>query len=332
MTTAADSDQALVRVRGLSVRFAVRAGLLRPARGVVRAVDGVDLDIAAGETLGLVGESGCGKSTLGRAMLGLVRADAGQVALAGRPVLGADAVGLKALRRDMQLIFQDPYAALDPRQTVGAAVRAGLDIHGIGTPAERAERVAAIFAEVGLRPDHASRYPHEFSGGQRQRVVIARALVLNPKFVVCDEPVSALDVSVQAQILNLLQRLQRSHGLTYLFVSHNLGVIDYMADRVAVMYYGRIVEIAARAALFARPTHPYTRALMASIPVPDPSRRKTPPPMPGEPPDPMDLPRGCRFRSRCPLAVARCAEAEPDLMAVGAGHLSACWRNDAAPA
>lgn len=319
---------ALVEISGLHSHFTVKAGPLRPPKGVVRAVDGVDLSIRRGETLGLVGESGCGKSTLGRTLLALRPANGGTVTFEGRSVLDLPPEDMKALRRDMQLIFQDPYAALDPRKTAGAAVRAALDIHRIGRPSERNAMVEAIFAEVGLRPDQANRFPHEFSGGQRQRIVIARALVLNPRLVVCDEPVSALDVSIQAQILNLLKRLQADHGLTYLFISHNLGVVEYMADRVAVMYYGRIVEIGDRAELFSRPRHPYTRALMAAIPQPDPRQRNGDIPLLGEAPDPMNLPTGCRFRSRCPHAIERCAREEPQLQAVSQTHGSACWLND----
>ena len=318
----------LLNAEGIKAHFPVKAGPLSPLKGVVRAVDGVDLSLYRGETLGLVGESGCGKSTLGRALLGLIPITGGRVQLDGTSVLDQPPAKLKAMRREMQLIFQDPFAALDPRQTVGNAVRVALDINNIGKRSERQQIVEDIFAEVGLRPEHTHRFPHEFSGGQRQRVVIARALVLRPRFVVCDEPVSALDVSVQAQILNLLKRLQQDHQLTYLFVSHNLGVIEYMADRVAVMYYGKIVEIAKRTELFRQPRHPYTRALMAAVPAPDPTARADELPMLGEPPDPMFLPDGCRFRNRCPMAIERCALEEPALIAVSSTHQSACWRNN----
>ena len=318
----------LVEISALHSHFTVKAGPLMPAKGVVRAVDGVDLSIKKGETLGLVGESGCGKSTLGRAVLGLRHATQGTISFEGEPLHALPSARMKALRREMQLIFQDPYSALDPRRTVGSSVRAALDIHAVGARRDRQRMVEEIFHEVGLRPEQMDRFPHEFSGGQLQRIVIARALILNPKFVVCDEPVSALDVSIQAQILNLLKRLQASHGLTYLFISHNLSVVDHMADRVAVMYYGRIVEIADRETLFAKPRHPYTRALMAAIPQPDPTKRTEDVSLVGEPPDPMNLPTGCRFRNRCPYAIERCASEEPELLTLSATHRSACWRND----
>lgn len=318
----------LVEISALHSHFTIKAGPLLPPKGTVRAVDGVSLSIRRGETLGLVGESGCGKSTLGRAVLGLRPATEGTVTFEGQPVLDLSRARTKTLRREMQLIFQDPYSALDPRRTVGSSVQAALDIHAIGARRDRRRMVEDIFHEVGLRPEQMTRFPHEFSGGQLQRIVIARALILNPKFVVCDEPVSALDVSIQAQILNLLKRLQASHGLTYLFISHNLSVVDHMADRVAVMYYGRIVELADRETLFARPRHPYTRALMAAIPQPDPTTRTEDVSLIGEPPDPMNLPAGCRFRNRCPYAIERCASEEPGLLSVSATHRSACWRND----
>lgn len=259
----------ILQARGVAVHYPVRAG---PARWL-KAVDGVDLELWPGETLGLVGESGSGKSSLARALIGLRPLTAGTVQVLGRPLANLDAAGLKALRREVQLVFQDPYAALNPRERVGAAVRSGLDVQGIGTPAEREARVAELLRLVGLSPDLAGRWPHEISGGQRQRVVIARALAPGPRLLVCDEPVSALDVSVQAQVLNLLRDLQQRLGLTMLFVSHNLAVVDHMADRVAVMRAGRIVELAERDALFKAPQHPYTRQLIDAVPVPDPRRR-----------------------------------------------------------
>jgi oligopeptide/dipeptide ABC transporter ATP-binding protein len=315
----------LLRIERLVVRFPVRAGVMGRPKAWIRAVDGVDLDLAAGETLGLVGESGCGKSTLGRAALALRRADEGVVEIEGQRLRDLTPAQLKALRRHAQIVFQDPVASLDPRRTVGGSVRLGLDLHGIGTARERAARVAEVLARVGLRPEHAERYPHEFSGGQRQRVGIARALVLEPRLLVCDEPVSALDVSVQAQILNLLKDLQAERGLGLLFISHNLAVVEHMADRVAVMYYGRIVETAPREALYRDPRHPYTRTLLAAVPSPDPERRAPPAPPPGEPPDPARLPEGCRFRSRCPVALPRCAAEEPPLLDIAPGHRAACW-------
>jgi oligopeptide/dipeptide ABC transporter ATP-binding protein len=316
----------LLRAEQLHVRYPVRGGVLQQPLGWIRAVDGVDLELAEGETLGLVGESGSGKSTLGRALIALRRPDAGSVRFEGTDILGLDAPALKALRRRLQIIFQDPNASLDPRRTVGGSVRMGLDLHGIGSRAERTARVAEMFRHVGLRPEHVARFPHEFSGGQRQRIGIARALILNPKMLVCDEAVSALDVSVQAQILNLLRDLQAEHGLAMLFISHNLAVVEHMSDRIAVMYAGRIVEQAPRDELFRAPRHPYTRALLASVPTPDPTRRAPPAPLPGEPPDPANLPSGCRFRTRCPIAVAQCTDAEPALSEVAPLHHAACWK------
>jgi oligopeptide/dipeptide ABC transporter ATP-binding protein len=315
----------LVEAQAIIVRYPVRAGVLRRPAAWIAAVDGVDLTLSAGETLGLVGESGSGKSTLGRALIALRRGDQGSIRFDGQDILALDARGLKALRRRMQIVFQDPNASLDPRRTVGGSVRMGLDLHGIGSRAERAEAVQAMFRRVGLRPEHMGRFPHEFSGGQRQRIGIARALILDPRVLVCDEAVSALDVSVQAQILNLLKDLQAERGLAMLFISHNLAVVEHMADRIAVMYAGRIVEEAPRDALFAAPRHPYTRTLLEAVPTPDPTRRDPRPPPLGEPPDPAHLPTGCRFRSRCPIAMPRCAVDEPALAEVGPAHHAACW-------
>ena len=316
---------ALVTAIGLAAHYRVRGGWFSGPPKWIRAVDDVSLTIERGETLGLVGESGCGKSTLGRVLLALRRATGGSVTFDGQDVFSLAPDALKALRREMQLVFQDPFASLDPSKTVGRSVRAALDVHNIGSDAERTEAVEAIFHRVGLQRAHTARFPHEFSGGQRQRVGIARALILRPKFLVCDEPVSALDVSIQAQILNLLKDLQAEHGLTLLFISHNLAVVEHMADRVAVMYYGRIVEIAPRAELFARPLHPYTQGLLDAVPVPDPHVRSMAPTLEGDPPDPAELPIGCRFRSRCRYAIQQCAEEEPALMAAGEGHQVACW-------
>jgi len=314
----------LLDVRGLRSQYRVRRGLFGGPARFIRAVDGVSFQIRRGETLGLVGESGCGKSTLARALLAL-RPASGTVVFEGRPVFGLRPQQLKTLRRDMQIVFQDPFASLDPRKTVGRSVRAALDIHGIGTGAERQARVEDIFRRVGLRRAHTTRFPHEFSGGQRQRIGIARALVLRPKFLVCDEPVSALDVSIQAQILNLLKDLQEEFGLTLLFISHNLAVVEHMADRVAVMYYGKIVEIADREQLYARPRHPYTRALFGAVPMPDPLLAGMQIAVEGDPPDPANLPSGCRFRSRCRFAMDRCAHEEPPLAEAAPAHAVACW-------
>jgi oligopeptide/dipeptide ABC transporter ATP-binding protein len=323
-TTDPDTD-ALVRVEHLSAHFPVRSGFFGRPSAWIRAVDEVSLDIRKRETLGLVGESGCGKSTLGRTILALRRANGGSVRFEGQSVFDLPPDDLKALRRHMQLVFQDPFASLNPRETVGRAVRTALDLHKIGTMRERTDAVSEMFRLVGLHPALMDRFPHEFSGGQRQRVGIARALVLRPKFLVCDEPVSALDVSIQAQILNLLKDLQQQLGLTYLFISHNLAIVEHMADRVAVMYYGRIVEIARRDELYARPRHPYTKALFAAVPVPDPRQRGLDIQMKGDPPDPTRMPSGCRFRNRCPFAMDRCAQEEPALIESAPDHHVACW-------
>jgi oligopeptide transport system ATP-binding protein len=293
-----------------------------PAR--LRAVDGVSFHIDPGETLGLVGESGCGKSTVARLVLGLERPDAGRVAFEGKEVQAAGSAEWRRLRRRAQMIFQDPLSALDPRLSVGRQVLEPLDIHRIGTDAERPQQLAAALAAVNLPQELAQRFPHELSGGQLQRVVIARALVLEPRLVVCDEPVSALDVSVQAQVVNLLGSLQRARGIAYLFISHDLKVIRHISHRVAVMYLGKLVETAAREALFGDPLHPYTRALIDAVPVPDPTRRGRRALLQGDPPSPIDPPPGCRFHTRCPLAQARCRQEEPALREVARGRSVAC--------
>ena len=311
----------LVRVRGLFKHFP-----LEGSDDVVRAVDGVTFDIYRGETLGLVGESGCGKSTVGRCLLRLIEPTRGQVEFAGRDVLATSGAELRRLRREMQIIFQDPYASLNPRMRVRDIVSEPLVIHSIGDKGERRERVAELLRKVGLDPDYMNRYPHEFSGGQRQRIGIARALALNPKLVVADEPVSALDVSVQAQVVNLLEDLQGEFNLTYLFISHGLAVVEHISDRVAVMYLGRIVEVASAEELYANPLHPYTRPLLSAIPVPDPTRKRDRIVLKGDVPTPINPPSGCRFHTRCPEAIPDCARIDPDLREVSPHHTVACIR------
>jgi oligopeptide transport system ATP-binding protein len=291
--------------------------------GAVRAVDGVSLAIYPGETLALVGESGCGKSTLGRCVLRLIEPTAGGVRFGGRDVLSLSRGDLRDLRREMQIVFQDPFAALNPRMTVGQSVAEPLLVHRLCPKNEFPKRVAALLEMVGLRPEYADRHPHEFSGGQRQRVVLARALATGPRLIVADEPVSALDVSVQAQVLNLLQDLQQRLGVAYLFVAHNLAVVRHIARRTAVMYLGRVVEIGPTEEVFARPNHPYTRALLSAVPVPDPARRRQRIVLTGEVPSPREVPRGCRFHPRCPLATEECRGAEPAL--TKETHATACY-------
>ena len=321
-------SDALLQVRDLVKHYPGERrwlGLGRP-RFVVRAVDGVSFDIVPGKTLGLVGESGCGKSTVGRTILRLVDATAGAVRFNGADVLALHGKGLRALRRQMQIVFQDPYGSLNPRMTIGQTVREGLDIHGIGTRSERAARVASLLGEVGLDGGLAGHYPHELSGGQRQRVGIARALAVEPAFLVCDEPVSALDVSVQAQVLNLLTDLQERRNLTYLFIAHDLAVVRHIADEVAVMYLGRIVERAPAADLYRVQRHPYTKSLLSAVPVPDPKAQRERIVLKGDVPSPARPPAGCPFHPRCPhpLKNARCQTEIPPLREVTPGHWAAC--------
>jgi oligopeptide/dipeptide ABC transporter ATP-binding protein len=328
----------LLRVEDLAVHFPIRRGLLVERQiGTVKAVDGVSFEIAAGETLALVGESGCGKSTTGRLILHLIEPTAGRVWFDGKDVFSLDTEAMRRLRRDMQLVFQDPYASLNPRMTVGDMVGEPLKLHHLGDAPARAARVAEILTLVGLAPRHAERYPHEFSGGQRQRVGIARALAAGPRLIVADEPVSALDVSVRAQVINLMRDLQRRLGLSYLFISHDLAVVRHIADRVAVMYLGKIVELADGERLFAGPRHPYTHALLSAVPAPDPALGRARAAyrlrLEGDVPNPIDPPSGCRFHPRCPHARERCRSEAPALADDGDGHRTAChfWREIASP-
>ena len=319
----------LIEVRGLKTWFPVRAGVISRVSGYVRAVDGVDLTISKGETLGLVGESGCGKSTLGRSILRLVEPTAGEVYFRGKNILRLRRGGMRRMRREMAIIFQDPFASLDPRQTVGDILGEALDIHRLApTRRRRRERIADLLGLVGLSSELGGRYPHELSGGQRQRIGIARALAVEPSFIVCDEPISALDVSIQAQIINLLEHLQDQLHLTYLFIAHDLSVVKHISDRVAVMYVGKVVEISPAGDLYSRPQHPYTGSLLSAIPIPDPrlERRRERIILKGDVASALDPPSGCRFRTRCFKAQPRCAESEPPLNTVNLGvHQAACY-------
>jgi len=321
----------LVEVRDLVTHFARRAGLLGTRKETVQAVNGVTLDVARRETLGLVGESGCGKTTLGRTLLRLVERTTGTVRFDGEDVFALAPEPLRRLRRRMQIIFQDPYASLNPRMSIGRAVKEGIEVHHLATGLEAERRVTALLEEVGLSADAAQRYPHEFSGGQRQRAGIARALAVEPEFIVCDEPVSALDVSVQAQVLNLLADLQARRGLSYLFISHDLAVIRHIAPRVAVMYLGRIVEEGPSGPIYARALHPYTRALLSAVPVPDPKTKRRRIVLAGEPPSAVHPPAGCPFHPRCqhPAKDEACGTMRPELRELETGHRVACHKADA---
>ena len=311
----------LIEVRNLVKHFPIEN-----SDDVVKAVDGVSFDIFSGETLGLVGESGCGKSTVGKCLLRLYEPSSGEVLFEGQNLVGLPNKQMQLLRREMQIIFQDPYASLNPRLSILSTVSEPLKIHGIGNKIEQRERTAELLSKVGLDPNYMNRYPHEFSGGQRQRIGIARALALNPKLIICDEPVSALDVSVQAQVVNLLQDLQAEFGLTYLFISHGLAVVEHISQRVAVMYLGKIVEIAEGRELYDNPLHPYTKALLSAIPVPNPKQKRERIVLKGDVPTPINPPSGCRFRTRCPWAIEDCAKVVPELREIKSNHFAACIR------
>ncbi len=324
-TANSNSREAIIEVKDLVKYFPVYEGLMRRKVADVKAVDGVNFEIHKGETLGLVGESGCGKTTVAMTMLRLTEPTSGAVLFHGNNVFKANGAQLKALRRNIQIVFQDPFASLDPRLPVGDAISEGLVIHNIGNRQQRFEKLLATLKLVGLEEYHANRYPHEFSGGQRQRIGIARALMLDPEFLILDEPVSALDVSIQAQVLNILKDLQDKLGLTYMFVAHNLAVVEHISDRVAVMYLGKIAEVASRDDLFGQPLHPYTRALMSAIPVPDPGRKRERIILAGDVPSPLNPPTGCRFHPRCPIArLPHCSEEEPQLRELRPNHWVAC--------
>ena len=326
---AAQSSTPLLEVRDLKKHFPIRKGILRATSGHVFAVDGVSFTIGHGETLGMVGESGCGKSTVGRTVLKLIEPTSGTITLDGRDITGLDRMAMRPIRREMQIIFQDPYSSLNPRLTAGAIVGEPLTIHKIAGGREKADRVAALFARVGLRPDDMGKYPNEFSGGQRQRIGIARALSLGPRLIIGDEPVSALDASIRAQVINLVMDLRQDFNLSFLFIAHDLAVVEHISHRIAVMYLGRIVELADSRSLFASPQHPYTEALLSAVPIPDPQvKRPNRIVLKGDVPSPISRPAGCHFHTRCPYVKDICRETEPAFKEIRPGHWAACHLRD----
>lgn len=322
----ATNNNTILKVSGLKKYFPVQRGFLRHVVGWIKAVDGVDFEIERGKTLGLVGESGCGKSTIARLILKLMEPTGGKIVYRGMDVTTWSQRDFKSMRKEMQIIFQDPFGSLNPRMTVGQSIEEGLRILGIQVQAERKRRIGELLEMVGIAPSAAGRYPHEFSGGQRQRVGIARALSVEPSLIVCDEPVSALDVSIQAQIINLLRELQARLGLSYLFIAHDLNVVGYMSDRIAVMYLGHIMAYGPAETLFDNPRHPYTLALLSAVPSPDPDDRKEQEDLTGDVPTPFEPPPGCKFQGRCPLVEDRCREGEIQFYEVGEGHFVRCWK------
>src|SRR3990172_845772 len=317
-------SDSLVEVRNLVKYFPVKGGILQRTQAWVKAVDDVSFTVRRGETLGLVGESGCGKTTVGRLILKRIEPTSGHILYDGKDLAALRERDMKPFRKRMQIIFQDPFSSLDPRTPIGDSIGEGLRVHGVNDARQRRHQVLEIMKRVGLEDYHARRYPHEFSGGQRQRIGIARALILRPDLIVCDEPVSALDVSIQAQVLNLLRQIQKDFGLTLLFIAHNMSVVEHISDRVAVMYLGKIVEVAQRDEMYANPQHPYTQALMSAIPMPDPTLKRERIILKGDVPGPLNPPGGCRFHPRCPLAIDICSKVEPPLIDLGGGHLAAC--------